>query len=86
MNLKSVKYMSSTEFKNRQRWLEWVTPGVLQAAEYLKQFATECRAGWFTLFHPSTKSANTTLPLFWEAKYHGRRTLESWNGYRLMSF
>jgi len=43
--------------------------------------------GWFELFNPKKREIKPEqTALFWEKKYHGRNTLESWNGYRLINW
>lgn len=83
MNLKSCRYMEGTEFRTRQSAFSFFCE---QALEYLKTFSRECAKGWRELFkigRSSTKQEQ--LKLFWDSRHHGRKTVESWNGYRLMS-
>ncbi|MBI5658382.1 MAG: hypothetical protein HZC43_02270 [Nitrosomonadales bacterium] len=60
MNLKNHNYMEGEEFKSRQSRFGFV---YVKAFEFVKQFAAECRKGWFELFHPKQKTVNKSLPL-----------------------
>ncbi len=64
MGLKNRKYMEGEEFKNRQGWFEFVC---VEAFEFVKRFAAECKEGWKKLFWPKKMHmVNTTLPLPFE--------------------
>jgi len=66
VNLKNRKYMEGEEFKSRQGWFEFVC---VEAFEFVKQFAAECRKGWKELFWPrKARAVNTTLPLPFERR------------------
>jgi hypothetical protein len=63
MNLKSKNYMQNAEFSTRQSWFKFVC---VQAVELVRDFAAECKKGWFKIFHPTKKIQNQTLPLIYE--------------------
>lgn len=63
----STAYMQREEFKARQGSFSFFCA---QAYEFVKQFATECRAGWEKLFSSSTQFVNRTLELPFAALTH----------------
>lgn len=66
MNLKNRNYMEGEEFKARQGWFEFVC---VEAFEFVKRFAAECKEGWKGLFWPKKpRMANPTLSLPFERR------------------
>ncbi len=66
MNLKNRSYMEGDEFLARQSWFEFVC---VEAFEFVKRFAAECRKGWQELFWPrKPRAVNNTLPLPFERR------------------
>lgn len=84
MNLKSCRYMESNDFKSRQGSFEYFRAKIF---EYITETVKKVHAAYRKAYSlPKKINGQTQTFLFWEGKYHGRRTMESWNGYRLMSF
>lgn len=83
MFTKSRRFMEQSEFKSRQGFFDFFCA---KSYEWLKNFHKECRSGWKELFFPKDTTKQEQKPLFWDSKYHGRKTVESWNGFRLVSF